>query len=718
MPFFAAQCRLFAPGLDSKLSTEIPMHATERPMTSHVYSQLRVCASGPLRNRRPAPTQLSSTAGLKSSRIILSINRRLREKKLRLKPREGATGTTLEQRRQAGLFGIGLTATFGMLVLVALVMSPAAAQPLSGGIIRPGGAFVACRFSPRISFAADSPSVGLGTSTNLSWRVQTPRGCGYSYSMIVLARPQINLSAGAPQDWAIWTSSIGVTAQPQGSLQVQPAFNTVYMLVVAWGPNNAIYSAPTIVAVSLPRANPKCFDVANPATSLTTAPTAGRAAGITPVRPCRNRITIDANNLAPLLVQALGTSNTTVIVADGIELDLTPYLGGPITIKDGVQLIGERVAEPGKRFQPGPRLFVTPNPNVPDQSHWPNPLLQIDGNNVRISGVRLEGPGAPPDAWRSSKTGETRGIKFIDKINIEIDHNEFYGWNTAAVEPTGVESPTGPGDQVWQMWTSKATADSSGIHYPAGLEPVNIHDNFFHDNFQGDPYDGYGVVASGTHVLIERNVFNGFYHAIAADGCSGSGYRAYRNLVLEGNEKQQAFDAHHRRPADCGGSERAAGHDFDIRWNSFLYRDGPALLINGAPDLGAFVGSNVFAQDHIKDDAVKLGSGGDWGKVRLDGTNLEGVKSWFDASHSSTECDFDGDGINDTFITTGETWWFQSRDQRHGPAPWVYLNTNTLLVENVRLGYFSTDAIRNHVCDVATIDGGYKGGTGQYGRLN
>ena len=404
-------------------------------------------------------------------------------------------GTALQQRRQAALFGKRFTASFGIVALVALVASPAAAQPLDAGIITsPGGAFDPCRFSPRISFAAESPSIGLGTSTNLNWSVQTPRGCGYSFSMIVLARPQINLSPGAPQDWAIWTSSIGVPAQPQGSLPVRPAFNTVYMLIVAWGPNSAIYSAPIKVAVSLPLANPKCFDAANPSTSLMTAPTGGPAAGFTLVRPCRNRVTIDANNLAPLLVQALGTANTTVIVADGVELDLTPHLGGPITIANGVQLIGGRVAEPGKPFQPGPRLFVTSDPNVSDPandpsflSHWPDPLFQIGGDNVRISGVRLEGPGAPPDAWRSSKTGETRGIKFFDKINIEIDHNEFYGWNTAAVEPAGIELTTGPNDRVWQTWTSKVKADSSGIHYPAGLEPVYIHDNYFHDNFQGDP---------------------------------------------------------------------------------------------------------------------------------------------------------------------------------------------------------------------------------------
>src|SRR5262249_4030469 len=142
------------------------------------------------------------------------------------------------------------------------------------------------------------------------------------------------------------------------------------------------------------------------------------------------------------------------------------------------------------------------------------------------------------------------------------------------------------------------------------------------------PYYGYGIVASGTHVLIEKNVFNDYFHAIAADGCQGSGYRAYSNLVfnnggVEDGKPTQVIDADHRRPADCGGSDNAAGHDFDVWFNSFLYRDWAALYINGTPDVGAVIGSNDFANDHVKDDAVVMGTG-DWGKVRTDDKNLEG----------------------------------------------------------------------------------------------
>jgi hypothetical protein len=647
---------------------------------------------------------------------------------------------TLRLRRPTNDFWKCFVKALVIIALAGLVVSPARAARPGGVVVNSSAEFIdPCR--PAVSFSSGSQSVPLGTSTTLNWSVQAPSECGYSLSMSVIARPQINLSPGAAQDWDMWTSAISVAAQPQGSLQVQPAFNTVYVLVVALGANNTIFSAPIQVAVSLPP-DPKCiavvnastFAVMNPSTSVLKAQTNVRGASfaLADAPPCRNRVTIDASNLAPLLVQALGTPNTTVIVADEVELNLAPHLGGPISIASGVRLLGGRSAQPGKRFQRGPRLFVTPYSQW-NSSNWPDPLFQIDGDNVRFSGVRLEGPGAPPDAWRSIPKGYTRAIQFVDKINIEIDHNEFSGWNTAAVEAQG-----NTGDRVWQSWTSKVTADSSGIRYPGAIEPVSIHDNYFHSNWYSsptpwnscgwanpkacEPYFGYGVVASGTHLLIERNVFNDYFHAIAANGCPGSGYRAYRNLVLThggvaDDQAQQAFDVHHRRPADCGGSDGAAGHDFDVRWNSFLYRAGPALFINGTPDVGTFVGSNVFANDHVKDDAVVLGNHGDGGKLWSDGNNLEGVKSWDDPSHFSDACDFDGDGINDRFLTTGETWWFRSGDQSKGWTPWVFLNTSTLLVENVRLGYFSVDALRNHVCDVATIDGGYKGGTGPYGPL-
>jgi len=154
--------------------------------------------------------------------------------------------------------------------------------------------------------------------------------------------------------------------QPQGTLQLQPVSDAVYELHFS-SQYGGFISTPLNVTVNLPIApirrctsKGECFD------DFVDCFFFGGA--------CPHQVTINANTLGPLLVQALGTPNTTVIVKDGVELDLTPYflcafsptpypicspVGGPISIKDGVQLIGERIAEPGKRFQRRPLLFVT-----------------------------------------------------------------------------------------------------------------------------------------------------------------------------------------------------------------------------------------------------------------------------------------------------------------------------------------------------------------------
>jgi hypothetical protein len=587
-----------------------------------------------------------------------------------------------------------------------------------------------------LQFTADASRIDLGTSTTLRWNVQGTSGC--NYALTILGRPAND--PGAAYTWDSWTSSTEVGAQADGSLQVQPNFDTSYFLVLRVAGQSFTSWAITDVRVNLPRdVTVACF--------------------VTPsgVIVCRNAVTINANNLAPLLRQALGTPNTTVIVKNGVELDLSPHLGGPIHIAEGVQLLGERIAEPGKRFQPGPRLFVTPAWfNFNREGCWgPTTicLFKIDGYQVRLSGVRIVGPGEPPDAWREDPTGHghTIAIHFEEKpcigkpstdegacssagstptpatINIEIDHNEFSGWASAGVRVFGPRD-IGEGQelagQVWQSWTIRAQSDSSGIHYPPEPEPIRIHDNNFLNNWFGEPYYGYGVdMGLGGHALIERNVFSGYYHAIASDGNFGTGYRAYRNLVLRPGTyerpswkrdgqapNEQKFDMHHRRPCDpakdpacnrdCVPGERVcpAAHDIDIRFNYFYPTTGPAIRLGGWPGLrpyGFAIQSNAFALDanaillaeernSALDNVAGLALIGDFtGGLKPADDNLFGQNVDDDAHHSDA-CDFDGDGINDRLLTTGQTWWYRSGDLSNGWPPWVFLNTSTLLARDVR----------------------------------
>jgi hypothetical protein len=562
--------------------------------------------------------------------------------------------TTLSPRRPSILFGKRVVAaTLLVLALAGLVAAPAVALPIGG--IAPsggGGIYVAppdpCLPAPQIlSFTATPATITLGQTATLTWNVQVPSGCNYLVALL--------------------GQSVGL----QGSLPVQPLIDTSYTLTLSWGPTGALWT-----------------------TATTTASVVG------------NQITISSQDMVPLFVNALGTPNITVNVT--ADLDLTGY--GYIQIAKGVQLIGGRTAIPGTPYQPGPRLYTTTAAY---------PLFITDGENVRISGVRVEGPGSVPDYYTAAiwiLPGPN-----VSTVSIEIDHNEIFNWNTEGVDIRDdnckILAVLGTDGQC--RMTMPPSSSSSGITYPQQSEPVWIHDNYFHDNWDQVPHFGYGVaVGHGARALIERNVFNAHIHAIAGDGTPRTGYRAYRNLVLDVGYSvpgdvsgEQQFDMHPRRDGDTSH----AGNDIDIRYNAFLYKYGAAIDLRGTPDLrpiGYVVASNVFAHSSLS-DAVCSGTTtgcGTGGSFLLEGNpclgagpssscgpldNKVGVVVWDHA----ISCDFDGDGINDLFIATGETLWYISLDPSKGPAPWVYLNTSSKHLDELSLGYFSGGS----VCDV--VDG-------------
>jgi hypothetical protein len=86
------------------------------------------------------------------------------------------------------------------------------------------------------------------------------------------------------------------------------------------------------------------------------------------------------------------------------------------------------------------------------------------------------------------------------------------------------------------------------------------------------------------------------------------------------------------------------------------------------------------------------------GGVVIEAGNVTG----YDGSAQLGSCDFDADGVDDSFMATGVTWWFSSRKT----GPWSYLNASTKRLSEVQLGYFNGD----NRCDV--IAGGvlYSGG--------
>src|SRR5262245_18567380 len=201
-----------------------------------------------------------------------------------------------------------------------------------------------------------------------------------------------------------------------GTLTVEPTANTRYTLRARSGNARDAEIAAVVVSVTLPKV-------------VTITPTSSRAT----------------------LVQALGTAGTTVFVTNDVNLDLS-YMH-EIGIANNILFAGGRTPR-----VPGPRLFSTVRAST---------LFTIYGDNVRITGLRIEGP----EMGVSDADDNSRAILTDSSVNVEIDHNEISGWSTAGI----------------MVWDTKGRIDPA-----VNPQALRIHDNFIHHN-QHEGGEGYGV---------------------------------------------------------------------------------------------------------------------------------------------------------------------------------------------------------------------------------
>jgi hypothetical protein len=476
------------------------------------------------------------------------------------------------------------------------------------------------------SFTVSPSTIALGDSTTIAWNITLGPGCNFP---VLLS---------------------GRTVSRQGSLTLSPPRTTSYVLQLRIPGGGFATLASRTLTVQLP-----------------------------------STVTIDCSawECAELLVGAVGTPGTTVIVENHVSLDLSGRES--IRIAAGVRLAGGRDAR-----NSGPLLFTRTRPR---------PLFRVAGDDARITGLRIRGAEFGIGEGDDNKA---KGISVDSNVRVEIANNEISGWSGSAVAVSDTDgdrlTPFNPGD-------------------------VSIHDNFIHHN-QHEGTHGYGVVVGdGAYVRIDRNVFDFNRHAIAGDGSDGSGYWAYLNLVLKGGGVHRCvlgqcanthqFDMHGQDNCgfwdifsdslyNCG----PAGHSMEIRYNAFQYRKDNAFKLRGTPAVsptGAVVAYNVFAHGDL-DDAITQTEDGLYPFGNLTGIDTFGEYG---------VCDFDGDGRDDLFLATGQSWWYSSAARSH----WAFLNKSATRLQEVALGYFDDD----DRCDVFTRSGNEwrisSGGTGQWTRI-
>ncbi|MCU0308369.1 MAG: hypothetical protein MUE51_11495 [Thermoleophilia bacterium] len=534
------------------------------------------------------------------------------------------------------------------LVAIALAALPAASLAAPPGD-DPGGpgpdpsaaSTAACLRDARATLTADAPEIALGAETRVRWSATLPPACEEAGARLRLGSGQV----------------VGL----QGETPVRPMSSTSYSLrLEATGGASAVLGRAA-VAVRLPAV----VDIAE---------------GSPPWQA--------------LMVQALGTPGTLVRIAPGVRMDLTGR--ERIMIAERVTLTGDPLVRPVATGPGGPvtaplplladpgapaplappvrRSATSPGPLLFTRSR-PRPLLEIAGDDVRITGLRLHGP-----TWGSGEGDDNleNGILVSGRVRVEIADLEVAGWSGQGIRVNDKEGRI------------------------LGPQDVDIHDNVFHHN-QHIGGNGYGVLTSaGAYATIRRNVFDLNRHAIASSGKAGTGYRAEHNLVLRGggvhgkwyNSFTHQFDVHgdancpdipgNRHTWNCGN----AGDQYWMQGNAFQYVSDDAIKLRGTPRVAAYIDGNVFAHRSVS-DAVELRSRT---RVSLDGPGRPASVARADGYGASGTCDIDGDRRDDLVLPTGVSWWYSSG----GAGRWSFLRAAPGRIGDLVLGDVDADGR----CDV------------------
>jgi hypothetical protein len=267
--------------------------------------------------------------------------------------------------------------------------------------------------------------------------------------------------------------------------------------------------------------------------------------------------TVTVTNKAQLLTALQSASSGTVIfIPSGYTIDMTGTAS--VTIPAGVTLASNR----GSGGASGAVIKRTENLN----GGWEEPMFIAGGNNVRVTGLVLEGEMYPQDYGNNdvypgsiNERYYLVGIYANGRSGLEVDNCELRGW----------------------AWSAISIRQCNNAY---------IHHNYIHHNQARG--EGYGTNLYGGSALLEANIYDYNRHDITGAGMVGEKYEARYNRILgHGNAIGAAnFDVHQDEEGGTGG----AGEKFLIHHNTV---DGGVVAfvhIRADPSVGCYVDHNII----------------------------------------------------------------------------------------------------------------------------
>jgi hypothetical protein len=267
--------------------------------------------------------------------------------------------------------------------------------------------------------------------------------------------------------------------------------------------------------------------------------------------------TVTVTNKAQLLSALQSASSGTVIFIPGtVTIDMTGTASA--TIPAGVTLASDR----GSGGSSGALIKRTENLN----GGWEEPMFIVGGNNVRVTGLRLEGEMYPQDYGNDdvyegsiNERYYLVGIYANSRSGFEVDNCELRGWAWSAI--------------------SIRQCNNAYIH----------HNYIHHCQARGE---GYGTNLYGGSALIEANIYDYNRHDITGAGLPGEQYEArYNHGLGHGNAIGASnYDVHENEDALDG----TAGSKFLIHHNTIDGGVIGAVHIRAVPSIGCYVYNNII----------------------------------------------------------------------------------------------------------------------------
>jgi PKD repeat protein len=243
-----------------------------------------------------------------------------------------------------------------------------------------------------------------------------------------------------------------------------------------------------------------------------------------------------------------------VFVKKSAVIDMTGTAS--VTIPAGVTLASDR----GLAGSSGALIKRTRNLN----GIWEEPMFIAGGNNVRVTGLQLEGEMYPQDYSGVSESHYLVGLKATGVDSFTVDNCELRGWSYSAVD----------------------LKDSTNSY---------IHHNYIHGNQASG--EGYGTCLYGGDAIVEANLYNYNRHDITGGGYAGEQYTFRYNTDLGYGTASggSRIDVHR----DDEEGLTIAGDAYYIHHNTF-HDNGAGVQrmlpieISEKPTTGAYIYNNNF----------------------------------------------------------------------------------------------------------------------------